>query len=219
MHDKRDLLIVGAGGFGRELHEMLWDVFPEEKFNFKGFLATSDQSLKDAGMDVNFLGDPMDYPPAPNDRFLMAVGYMDARRTLYESITERGGQFISFVHPKALIASTATIGNGAVIYPFAIVSNASTIGECVHLNYFASVGHDCGLGKYCLLAPYATLNGFVKLSDEVYVSTHGTVAPGRSVGHRSKISANSAAMQDVPDGAIVFGVPGRQVAGVTHFSS
>jgi acyl-[acyl carrier protein]--UDP-N-acetylglucosamine O-acyltransferase len=136
---------------------------------------------------------------------------MDARREIYESITNRGGTFASFVHPKALVASTARIAAGAVIYPFAIVSNASSLEECVHLNYFASVGHDCRLGKYCLMAPYATLNGFVTLADEVYVSTHGTVAPGRSVGRKSKISANSAAMRDVSDGAIVFGVPGRQV--------
>ncbi len=219
MPSKLNLLIVGAGGFGREVHEMLWDVFAPDEYQFKGFLASDNQTLKAAGLvDVEFLGDPTEYSPAPDDRFLMAVGYMDARRSLYESITSRGGQFASFVHPKSLIASTAKIGNGAVIYPFAIVSNASVLDECIHLNYFASIGHDCKLGKYCLMAPYATLNGFVTLDSEVYVSTHGTVAPGKSVGYQSKVSANSAAMQDVPDGAIVFGVPGRQVAGVTRSS-
>lgn len=215
MSDQLSILIVGAGGFGRELHEMLWQAFSPEQYRFKGFLAHDDKSLKAAGLNVDFYGDPQEYTPQPNDRFLMAVGYMDARRDIFETLTDRGGKFASFVHPKAVIASTADIGVGAVIYPFAIVSNASTLDECVHLNYFASVGHDCRLGKYCLMAPYATLNGFVTLADEVYVSTHGTVAPGRSVGHRAKISANSAAMQNVSDGAIVFGVPGKQVGRIS----
>ena len=109
-----------------------------------------------------------------------------------------------------MIASTAQIGEGAVIYPFAIVSNCSNLTGFVHLNYFSSVGHDCKLGEYCLLAPYATLNGFVQLEDDVYVSTHATVAPGRTVGQHSKISANSAAMRDVPPRSFVYGVPGKQ---------
>ncbi|MCA9215552.1 MAG: acetyltransferase [Planctomycetales bacterium] len=216
MSDKLNLVIVGAGGFGRELYEMLWAAFSPAKHDFKGFLAQSDQSLNDAGLDVPFLGDPLEYNPEPDDRFLMAIGYMDARRTLYESLTSRGGTFASFVHPKALVASTAEIGPGAVIYPFAVVSNASVLDDCTHLNYYASAGHDCKIGKYCLLAPYATLNGFVTLEDGVYISTHGVVAPGKTVGRDSKVSAGSCAMQDVTNGAIVFGVPGRQVRGMTH---
>ncbi len=116
--------------------------------------------------------------PAPNDRFLLAIGEMDARRRTVESIQARGGQFLPFVHPLARVASTAVLGTGAVVYPFAVVSNQTQLGDFVHLNYYASVGHDCRLGRYCLLAPYATLNGFVTLDDEVYISTHGTVAPG-----------------------------------------
>ena len=208
---KRNLLIVGAGGFGRELFEMLWDVFPTEEYQFKGFLAQNDDSLKAAGLQEPFLGDPAEYEPEPNDYFLMAIGFMDVRRTLFDAIKARGGRFLSFVHPRAYVASSATIGEGAVIYPFATVSNASVLDASVHLNYYASVGHDCNVGRHCLLAPYATLNGFVKLADEVYIATHGTVAPGKSVGPGSKISAGSTAMQDVANNTIVFGVPGRQV--------
>lgn len=110
-----------------------------------------------------------------------------------ETLTSKGGQFATFVHPLARVAKTAQIGEGAVIYPFAVVSNQSELAPHVHLNYYASVGHDCRLGRYVLLAPYATLNGFVHLADEVYVSTHATfVAPGRKLGYRSKISAISA---------------------------
>jgi serine acetyltransferase len=61
------------------------------------------------------------------------------------------------------------------------------------------------------LAPYGTLNGFVQLDDEVYISTHGTVAPGKRLGRRCKLSANSACMQDADEGMLIFGVPGRQV--------
>jgi serine acetyltransferase len=38
---------------------------------------------------------------------------------------------------------------------------------------------------------------------------HASVAPCKSVGASSKVSANSACLADVPAGSIVFGVPGR----------
>jgi sugar O-acyltransferase (sialic acid O-acetyltransferase NeuD family) len=211
MSDQLDIIIVGAGGFGREILEMLWQCLPQDQFRFKGFLAKSDETLKAARVEAKVLGDPIAYAPMPTDRFLLGIGDMDARRRTVESLVSKGGQFLSLVHPLARIASTASIGEGAVIYPFAVVSNASKLDGFVHLNYFASVGHDCQVGKYCLLAPYATLNGFVRLEEEAYISTHATVAPGRTIGYRSKLSANSAAMQDVSENVIVFGVPGRQV--------
>ena len=171
----------------------------------------ADGGLAEYGIEAPILGDPEQYQPEPNDRLLLAIGYMDVRRRAVEALEGRGGQFESFVHPLARVASTAEVGQGAVIYPFAVVSNNARLGAHIHLNYYASIGHDCRLGKYCLLAPYATLNGFVKLEDEVYVSTHGTVAPGRQMGRRSKLSANSACMQDADENTLIFGVPGRQV--------
>lgn len=208
-----DIVIVGAGGFGRELLEMMWDVFSPQRFRFKGFLGlgrdTGDPRIQELNTQV--LADPEAYRPEPRDRFLLAIGDMDARRRTVESILGHGGKFLSFVHPQAHVASTAELGDGVVIYPFAVISNQARLADFVHLNYFASVGHDCRLGRYCLLAPYGTLNGFATLEDEVYISTHGTVAPGRTMHSRSKLSANSACMRDAAANTLVFGVPGRQV--------
>ena len=188
-----ELIIIGAGGFGRELHEMLWHVFSQDEYRLKGFLANDDGNLSQWQIEAPVLAAPEDYQPEPNDRFLLAIGHMEARRRTVDAVTGKGGQFVSFIHPKAQVATTAKIGEGAVIYPFATVSNAAELDFHVHLNYYASVGHDCRVGRMCLLAPYATLNGFVTLEEQVYISTHGTVAPGCKM-HRNtchNISCNS----------------------------
>jgi sugar O-acyltransferase (sialic acid O-acetyltransferase NeuD family) len=190
---------------------MLWQGLSRSEYRFKGFLAQEDGRLAELGVHATILSSPEKYPPRPEDRFLLAIGQMDARRRTVDQLESRGGQFISFIHPQAHLASTAQIGVGAVVYPFSVVSNRARLESHVHLNYYASVGHDGQVGRYCLLAPYATLNGFVTLEDEVYISTHGTVAPGRRIGHRAKVSANSACMQDAPANTLIFGVPGRQV--------
>jgi sugar O-acyltransferase (sialic acid O-acetyltransferase NeuD family) len=210
-----NVVIIGAGGFGRELYEMLWKGLPQDQYRFKGFLAKDPDEL--SGYEVNepILDYPEQYQPDPSDRFLLAIGDMEVRRRVVDDVAAKGGQFLNWIHPTAVIASTASIGQGAVIYPYAVIMNRSVVEDFVHLSIYASVGHDARVGKYSLMAPYATLNGFSVIHDEVYLSTHSTVAPEKIVGRRSKVSANSAVMQDVPPNSLVHGVPGKQTRLIT----
>ncbi len=205
-----DIVIIGAGGFGRELYEMLWRCLAPDTHRFKGFLAKDPHELAGYGVEAPILDHPDRYQPQPADRFLLAIGDMDVRRRIVETLVQKGGQFLTLIHPTSVIASTAHIGTGAVIYPYAIVMNQAFVDDFVHLSNYASVGHDARVGKYSLMAPYATLNGFAVIEDEVYMSTHSTVAPEKRVGRKSKVSANSAVMQDVPANSLVYGVPGKQ---------
>ncbi len=217
-----NIIIVGAGGFGQEIACLLPEFLKAQpglqSATLKGFLGkhSDDANAHQTGSNHTahtigqpLLGDPETYQPEADDRFVLAIGAMPARRKVMQSITEKGGEFLTLVHPNAIVASTAELGHGVVIYPFAVVSNNARLSDGVKLNYYASVGHDALLGKYCLLAPYATVNGFAALQDEVYMSTHSTVAPQVVIEARSTISANSAAMNNVPADSLVFGVPGK----------
>ncbi|MCA9265866.1 MAG: acetyltransferase [Planctomycetales bacterium] len=204
-----DIVIVGAGGFGRELLPFLDLCFSPQTHRLKGFLAQNASELDNYDVAAPVLGDPEQYTPEPQDRFLLAIGNMKVRKRVVEALTAKGGEFLTLVHPTAVVAPTAIIGVGAVIYPLTVVSNCAHVGDYAHLSTYASLGHDARTGKYCLLAPYATLNGFCILEDEVYLSTHSTVVPGRRVGQASVVSANSAVMRDVPPHSFVFGVPGK----------
>ena len=204
-----DIVIVGAGGFAREVHTWLPDVYPADKHQFKGFLGRDDSIVPGT-----ILGDPLGYSPEPDERFILAIGDIEVRKKVCETLREKRAEFIHFVHPTSLIAPSATIGIGAVIYPFAVVSNQATLGDFAHLSLHASVGHDAVTGANCYLAPYSTLNGVSRIGDDVLVASHATVASGVSVGNRSKVAANSSAMHDAHDDSIIFGVPGRRASRV-----
>lgn len=206
-----DVVIIGAGGFAREIETLLPSFLPNTPHRLKGFLGKDQGVPSEHDLSERLLEDPEEYQPVSNDRFVLAIGNMDARRRTIEALQDKGGQLLTLTHPLAYIAPTARLEPGVVVYPFASVSNNAHLQIGTKLNYYASVGHDTQLGKYCLLAPYATVNGFGVLEDEVYLSTHSTIAPQVTVGYRSKISANSAAMKDVPPNSLVFGVPGRVV--------
>jgi sugar O-acyltransferase (sialic acid O-acetyltransferase NeuD family) len=205
-----NIIIVGAGGFAREMECLLPSFLPDEHFQVRGFLGKDQGVESEIDLSGRLLGDPELYEPKADERFLLAIGEMEARRKTVEALRSKGAQFLTLVHPTAFVAPSAQLGHGVILFPFAAVSNNARLGDLVKLNYYASVGHDTRLGAYCLLAPYATVNGFGVLEEEVYMSTHATVAPLVRVGARSKVSANSCVMHDVPPASLVFGVPGRQ---------
>ena len=206
-----DVVIVGAGGFGREILGWLWQCFSPDEYRLKGVLARAgdEHNLFDFDVEVGVIGDPESYEPHDNERFILAIGGMEARRRTVEALTLRGAQFLTMIHPTAVVAESAKIGEGAVLYPFVTVSNEANLDCFVHLSLYASAGHDARIGRFCLLSPYSTLNGFAVLDDEVFMGSHSMVGPGHSVGRESRISANTSVLHDVPAISFVHGVPGR----------
>jgi sugar O-acyltransferase (sialic acid O-acetyltransferase NeuD family) len=199
------ILVVGAGGFGREV--LLWarDAWADQASKIAGFLS-ADASLS---VPLPILGDPSGYAPGPDDGFVLAIGIPQVRRRVVSQIESRGGRFLTLIHPTAVISPTASVGEGSVICPYAIVSDAVRLGRFTLMNYHSSLGHDASTGDFAVLSPYATLGGGAVIEEDVFLGMHASVGPGKRVGQRTKVSANSAALCDAPPDSLIHGVPGR----------
>ena len=207
--DCQRIVIVGAGGFGREVLQWAREAWPDHASLVGGFLSDDPGRLTGFLTDVGILSAVRDYRPAAGDYLLLAIGVPYARRQVAESLLAKQARFLTLVHPRALVAPTALIGEGSIVCPFAIVSDAAVLGSFVLANYNASLGHDSAAGEYAVLSPYATLGGGARIDDEVFLGLHASVGPGISIGARSKVSANSCALASAPSDSLVFGVPGR----------
>jgi sugar O-acyltransferase (sialic acid O-acetyltransferase NeuD family) len=204
-----NLIIVGAGGFGREVLQWTKDSFSEAQYRIKGFLTNNAADLEGFNIPYPILGSDEEYRIKKNDRFIFAIGDVGAKREITQRLETRGAEFISLVHPTAVIASSARIGKGAVICPFALLSANVVLEDQVMLNFYASCGHDAKIGKFCILSPYATVNGFAELDEGVFLATHASVGAHRKIGRDSKVSANSVVTADVPAKTLVYGVAGK----------
>lgn len=205
----RRILIVGAGGFGREV--LLWarDACADHAGLIKGFLSDNAQSLAAHECDLPIIGDPTAFEPRPGDALLLGIGIPGVRRKVAEDLLARGAEFLTFVHPTAIVAPTASIGLGSIICPGAIVSDSAQLGLFGLVNYHGSLAHDSSAGDFAVLSPYATLAGGARIADEVFLGLHASVGPGVAVGPRSKVAANSCALSDMPADVLIAGVPGR----------
>lgn len=207
--DVRRILIVGAGGFGREVLHWARDAWPEASAKIVGFLSADAQSVPVDRLLPPILATPAAFLPEPGDALLLAIGIPVVRRRVAEDLASRSAVFLTLVHPTAIVAPSATIGNGSILCPYAIASDSVCLGRFTLMNYHSSLGHDAATGDFAVLSPYATLGGGASIGDDVFLGLHASVGPGVQIGPRGKIAANSAALHDAPADTLVHGVPGR----------
>jgi len=207
--DCERIIIVGAGGFGREVLQWACHAWTEHVSKIAGFLSADADKLDAYAPSFPILGSPAAFRPQRSDGLVLAIGIPQIRRVVAEQLEARGARFLTMFHPTAIVAETAQIGTGTVICPYAIVSDSVRLGRFVLVNYHASLGHDAAAEDFSVLSPYATLGGGALIETDCFLGAHAFVAPRGVLGSRSSVSANSCLMGSAPMESLVHGVPGR----------
>ncbi len=204
--DQGGVIIIGGGGFGREVFQYAMDV---GRFVVKGFLDDNEEQTLVLPDGMPLLGRASDYQPEPGDEFLLAVGNPETRKKIAERYWSYGAVFETIVHPNAYIASSSTIGVGSIVAPFASVGASAVLAELCQVHFYASVAHDVRVGRFSALSPYAAVNGGGRLGECVFMGTRATVNPLRAVADHSKVAAGSVVYQDVPAWSLAAGNPAK----------
>ena len=111
------------------------------------------------------------------------------------------------VHPQAVLASTAIVGEGVIINAGAIIQPYARIGHHVMVHAGVVVEHDCHIEDFVNLAPRVALAGHVKVRRFAVIYTGACVIPARTIGIDAVVGAGSVVLDDVPDGVTVVGCP------------
>jgi sugar O-acyltransferase (sialic acid O-acetyltransferase NeuD family) len=206
------LVIIGAGAFGREVLQWAQDISPAHRdWEPYGFLDNRPNALDGFDCGIEIVGELESYPIQSNDRFICAIGDSKARLEVCRDFEQRGAQFVTVIHPTAIVAPTAHIGVGGILCPYSLVSVNSVVGKYVALNVHAVIGHDAQVADGATLSPHAGINGFVVLEEAAFLGSHAAVLPSVKVGEYAKIAAGSVAFVDVLANTTVIGVPARSM--------
>ncbi|MFN5946671.1 MAG: UDP-3-O-(3-hydroxymyristoyl)glucosamine N-acyltransferase [Phycisphaerae bacterium] len=84
---------------------------------------------------------------------------------------------------------------------------ATTIGSGTKIDNLVQIGHNCVLGRCCIICGNAGLAGSVTMGDGVVVGGGVCVADNLSIGSGAKIAGMAGVMNDVPAGATYIGAP------------
>lgn len=201
------LILVGAGAFGRELINWAEDGGTP----FAGFLDSSAAALEGYDYALDYLGTIDDFAPQEGDRLVVAIGDPQAKRRIVLGLKEKGAQFAQLVHPSAVVARTAKLGEGVVVCPQAVVSADARVGDFVAVNALSGVGHDVELGPYSTLSSQVDLTGWVKVGEACFFGTGARVLPKVRIGAEARIGAGATVFRSVPDGATMYTAPAKKL--------
>jgi len=207
------LLIVGAGGFGREVLTTLVQVIQTDEWKFGGFLDGNSKALDAFNFPFGVVGDPLTYQPGPDDLFACGLGGPAVKLRVCRSLKERGAKFISLFHPTARVGADCHVGAGSIFCAYSGATTNVKIGEFVVFNSFSGAGHDAVVGDGCTFNSFSEVTGYGVLEEGVYVGSHACILQRVRVGKYATIGAGSVAVKTVRAGTTVMGVPAKVIAG------
>ena len=214
----RRLVVIGAGGFGREVLDVIEainDAGSAEHLDVIGVLDDGDPAtelLEPYG--VAHLGPVSTLAELDAEvQYVIAVGHPASRRAIDEVAIRTGRDSPVLVHPAAWIGHRSVeLGAGTVVCAHAAITNHVRLGRHVHLNLSTAIGHDAVVGNYVTLSPFVVISGGVVVEPEVFFGSGVSVNPGVRVGIGSVVGAGAAVIKDVEPGRTVVGVPARAVS-------
>lgn len=210
----KPIVIYGAGGFGREVLQVIRDINYEKVDTWKplGFIVDEEYIVSEDVQGLPILGS-LDWLKSHNDVYvIIAVGSSSARYRIAIKISNIcRNDFATLVHPRAWIGEAVSIGCGTIICAGALITTDIKIGQHVHINIGSTIGHDATLIDFVTLNPSVNISGNVFLEKGVEVGTGSVIIPRIRIGEWSIIGAGSTVTKPLGANVTAVGSPARVI--------
>jgi len=200
------LIIIGTGGLAREL-----TCWCQGHFQVVGY------SSLDAGEHAAFrLSCPL-YPDeitpglVGTDKALIAISSPVLKERLCNRLAQAGFVFPTFVHPSALVADSALLGEGVVVAPNCVLGSNVRVGRSAYLNFAVGLGHDADIGDFVQINPGVQVGGWVKIGKGTLIGSNASLIERLTVGEHVTIASGAACFGSIRDSATVMGNPARRM--------
>lgn len=213
----QELVIIGAGGHGRELFATVKAVNAvSPKWNVLGFVdddPAHPERVERLGTRILGGIDWLERSGRTGGvtalHYALGIGTSSVRRSLSARADAAGLQAATIIHPTALIGPDVQLGEGVIIYERSSVTTNVRIGDHTHLNVRCVVQHDSVVGEFVQFSPGVFVNGDCTLGDDVFLGTGAIVTRGCEVGEGARIGAGAVVLDDVEPGVTAVGTPAR----------
>lgn len=206
----KDIVIYGAGGYGREIACLLKRI--NEKiltWNLVGFI---DDGLE-VGLENEYgkvLGgvEYLNASPSPIN-VVMSIGKPQTVKAIIEKITNPLVEFPNIIAPDVIFmdADNLIMGKGNVFCTGCLVSCNTKIGDFNSFNDFVSIGHDTVIGNCNAFMTATRVSGIVTIGDCNFFGVNSCMVQGVKIGNNTTLAAGSALIRRTRDGYTYIGVP------------
>lgn len=206
----KDIYIIGASGFGREV---AWLIEELDEFNVIGFVDDNkeiqDKKINDIPVvgGISFLIDQKE-----ETNVVIAIGNPTIRYKIYEQLKENKNiKFPNIIAKDVRISNSNKLGIGNIICTQSILTVNITLGNFNHINLDCTVGHDVILHDFVTVYPSVNISGNVVVGNYSELGTGTKIIQGKSVTENVIIGAGSVVIKDLIEKGTYVGSPVRKV--------
>jgi len=206
----KKLIIVGAGGFGREVYA--WAKGHPDSgsaWEIAGFLDDDAAVLDAYDYPVRVIGSVETYQPNADEVFVCAIGAPMIKEKVCQALLARSAAFITLLHPSVILGENVQLGMGVVLCPRVTLTSDISVGDFAAINCHSSAGHDVVIGDWATISGHCDLTGNTRYGVGAFLATGVRIVPGKCVGDFAYVGAGSVVIRSVKDGQKVVGNPAR----------
>ncbi len=202
----RDIVIVGTGGFSREVAWLIQRINGYEKqWNLLGYI--SDENALDV------IGDD-DYLCSYNKELSVVIGIGSS--VLREKLSKKykinkNLSFPNLIDPSVILSSSIKLGEGNIFCAGNIATVDIEIGSFNLINLSCTIGHDTIIEDYVTVNPGVNISGNVKLRSGSCIGTGAKLIQGVCVGKNAVIGAGAVVINSIPANCTAVGVPAKSI--------
>lgn len=207
----KDILIVGAGGFGREVAWLIEEINEEiSEWNILGFIDENEAMYGEELNGYKVLGGLDKIGEFKNVYIAIAIGNSKVRKDIVRKISTFDCKQATLIHPNVIMDKKSnSIGKGCIICASNIITVNVNIGNYVIINLDSTVGHDVVLKDFVTIYPSVNVSGCCTIGQCVELGTGSQIIQGKTIGDYSIIGAGSVVVKDIEEKRTAVGVPAK----------
>lgn len=209
----KEILIFGAGGFGREVAWLIEDINKVKlTWNILGYIDDSSEKRNQMVNGYKILGDSSMIENL--DKIVdvaVAVGDPKSRIAVVNGLDNPFVKFPILIHPSVIMSKKVQIGIGTIICAGSILTTDIKIGQHVIVNLDCTIGHDAIIDDYCTLSPSVNISGNVTIGRATFIGTGAHIINNVRVGENAVIGAGAVVVKDIPPNCTAVGIPAKPI--------
>lgn len=217
LHKK--LLIIGAGGLGREVKWLI------ERINAKNKKSDSSKIWElagfiDDGIETGILIDGI--PVVGNVSSLLlyeepifvvcSIANSQTRERILQQLTASPYlYFPNLIDPSAIISKDLKMGKGNIICAGCVLTINISFQDFNIINPACTVGHDTVIGNLITVYPGANIAGNITIGDQSELGTGCQIIQGITIGSDTIVGAGAVVIRDLPGRCTAVGNPAKVI--------